>query len=54
MKTHTEQFHVSFVDTDASGRIHYTAGLRYFERAEEGLMRELLDGKRPRGTVFGP
>ena len=47
MISHTERLYVSFVDTDASGRIHYTAGLRYFERAEEGLMRELLDGKRP-------
>ena len=38
---HTEKLRVSWVDTDASGRIHYTAALRYFEVAEHGLMRAL-------------
>ena len=47
MISYTEHLYVSFVDTDSSGRIHYTAALRWFERAEEGLMRKLLDGKRP-------
>ena len=32
------------IDTDASGRIHYTAALRYFEIAEHGLLRELFGG----------
>ena len=39
---HTEQLRVNWIDTDASGRIHYTAALRYFEVAEHGLMRELF------------
>ncbi len=38
---HTEKLRVGWVDTDASGRIHYTAALRYFEVAEHGLMRAL-------------
>ncbi len=38
---HTEHLRVNWIDTDASGRIHYTAALRYFEVAEHGLMREL-------------
>jgi acyl-CoA thioesterase FadM len=33
---------VNWVDTDASGRIHYTAALRYFEVAEHALMRKLF------------
>jgi len=41
---HEERLRVAWVDTDASGRIHYTAALRYFEVAEHGLMRDLLDG----------
>jgi YbgC/YbaW family acyl-CoA thioester hydrolase len=36
---HTERMRVNWVDTDASGRIHYTAALRYFEAAEHALMR---------------
>ncbi len=39
---HTEKLRVNWVDTDASGRIHYTAALRYFEVAEHGLMRALF------------
>ena len=41
---HTEKLRVNWVDTDASGRIHYTAALRYFEIAEHGLMRALFGG----------
>ncbi|MFI5315415.1 MAG: acyl-CoA thioesterase [Myxococcota bacterium] len=41
---HTERLRVNWVDTDASGRIHYTAALRYFEIAEHGLMRRLSGG----------
>ena len=32
---------VNWVDTDASGMIHYTAALRYFEVPEHALMRSL-------------
>ncbi|MBK5290213.1 MAG: acyl-CoA thioesterase [Acidobacteriia bacterium] len=32
---------VQFVDTDASGRIHYTATLRHFETAEAEFMRHI-------------
>lgn len=32
---------VAFADTDASGRIHFTAMLRYMDVAEHTLMREL-------------
>ena len=32
---------VAFVDTDASGRIHFTAMLRYFEAAELEFLRWL-------------
>lgn len=39
MRSHTERLRVAFVDTDMSGRIHYTAAMRYFEAAEHGLMR---------------
>jgi YbgC/YbaW family acyl-CoA thioester hydrolase len=41
---HTERMRVQWVDTDASGRIHYTAALRYFEVAEHALMRRLFGG----------
>ncbi len=41
---HEEKLRVNWVDTDASGRIHYTAALRYFEIAEHGLMRRLAGG----------
>ncbi len=46
---HTEKLRVNWIDTDASGRIHYTAALRYFEVAEHGLMRTLS----PTGGVPG-
>ncbi|HEX4166170.1 MAG TPA: thioesterase family protein [Bryobacteraceae bacterium] len=32
---------IRFIDTDASGRIHYTAMFRYFESAEIEFMRAL-------------
>ena len=32
---------VAFMDTDMSGRIHYTAAMRYFETAEHSLMRQV-------------
>ena len=39
---HTERMRVNWVDTDASGLIHYTAALRFFEVPEHALMRELM------------
>ena len=39
MLTHVERLRVRWVDTDASGRIHYTAAFRYFETAEWELFR---------------
>ncbi|HTO69403.1 MAG TPA: thioesterase family protein [Myxococcota bacterium] len=50
---HEEKLRVNWVDTDASGRIHYTAALRYFEIAEHGLMRRLMQGAAPGSTGFG-
>lgn len=47
---HTERLRVNWIDTDASGRIHYTAALRYFEVAEHGLMRQLFDGSGQAGA----
>ncbi|MBV8552664.1 MAG: acyl-CoA thioesterase [Acidobacteriaceae bacterium] len=35
------QTRIRFIDTDASGRIHYTAMFRYFESAELEYMRAL-------------
>src|ERR1700733_6971768 len=35
------QTRIRFIDTDASGRIHYTAMFRYFESAEIELLRSL-------------
>jgi YbgC/YbaW family acyl-CoA thioester hydrolase len=46
---HTEKLRVNWVDTDASGRIHYTAALRYFEIAEHGLMRALVGARETSG-----
>jgi YbgC/YbaW family acyl-CoA thioester hydrolase len=45
-REHVEQLRVSWADTDAGGRIHFTAALRYAEIAETGLLRrlDLLDG----------
>jgi YbgC/YbaW family acyl-CoA thioester hydrolase len=50
---HEEKLRVQWVDTDASGRIHYTAALRYFEVAEHGLMRRLMGGVTPWAQDFG-
>ncbi len=50
MRHHTQRLRVGFVDTDLSGRIHYTAAMRYFEAAEHALMRAAmqdLDEPRP-------
>ena len=47
MTHHVERLRVEWVDTDASGRIHYTAGFRYFEAAEHSLARQLLGGSLP-------
>jgi acyl-CoA thioester hydrolase len=38
---HVERLRVAWVDTDAGGRIHFTAAFRYAELAETSLMREL-------------
>lgn len=47
MIAHVERMRVAWVDTDASGIIHYTAALRYFEVAEHALMRALFAGAPP-------
>ena len=41
MAEHREQTRVSWVDTDAGGRIHFTAAFRWAEVAETGLFRKL-------------
>jgi acyl-CoA thioester hydrolase len=43
---HHERFRVAWVDTDAGGRIHFTAVFRWAEAAETALRRRLgiLDG----------
>jgi acyl-CoA thioester hydrolase len=41
MLTHIERLRVRWVDTDASGRIHYTAAFRYVETAEWELFRKI-------------
>jgi YbgC/YbaW family acyl-CoA thioester hydrolase len=38
---HTERRRVAWVDTDAGGRIHFTAPFKYAEAAETALRREL-------------
>ena len=52
---HVLQSRVAWVDTDAGGRIHFTAAFRWAEAAETALMRELglLDdwGDYPRRAV---
>jgi acyl-CoA thioester hydrolase len=50
--THVERMRVNWVDTDASGLIHYTAALRYFEVAEHALMRTLFTGGAPAERTF--
>jgi acyl-CoA thioesterase FadM len=39
--SHRERFHVAWVDTDAGGRIHFTAPFRWAEAAETSLRRRL-------------
>jgi YbgC/YbaW family acyl-CoA thioester hydrolase len=41
MFRHSEPVRVEFADTDAGGRIHHTAALRWAERAEHQLLRSL-------------
>lgn len=50
MRSHSARLRVAWVDTDTSGRIHYTAAMRYFEQVEHGLMREVYAelGNEPR------
>jgi len=50
--THVERLRVQWIDTDASGLIHYTAALRYFEVAEHGLMRRLFEGRAMPGVML--
>jgi acyl-CoA thioesterase FadM len=38
---HVEHFRVAWSDTDAAGRIHFTAAFRWAEAAETGLRRAL-------------
>jgi YbgC/YbaW family acyl-CoA thioester hydrolase len=38
---HVERARVQWVDTDAGGRIHFTAAFRWAEMAETGIRREL-------------
>ena len=38
---HTERARVAWVDTDAGGRIHFTAAFRWAEMAETGIRRKL-------------
>ncbi len=52
MTSHVEPMRVQWVDTDASGLIHYTAALRYFEVAEHALLRRLF-AARPVERTFG-
>lgn len=40
------QTRIRFIDTDASGRIHYTSMFRYFESAEIEFMRQF-------GVIYG-
>ena len=44
--SHVERSRVAWVDTDAGGRIHFTAAFRWAEAAETALLRSLglLDG----------
>lgn len=53
MNTHSEKLRVRWVDTDASGRIHYTAAFRYFEAAEWEFFRRLGIALRGHEKAFG-
>src|SRR6266850_3396294 len=39
---HIERLRVAWIDTDAGGRIHFTAAFRWAEAAETALMRSLV------------
>ena len=55
MVKHIEKLRVRWVDTDASGRIHYTAAFRYFEIAEWELFRKFaISFKDPHGNFGFP
>ena len=54
MPAFTHRVRVAFVDTDASGRIHFTAMLRYFEAAEWEFLRSLGFSHREAGDVGFP
>ena len=41
MPSHRERLRVLWIDTDAGGRIHFTAAFRWAEAAELGLYRDL-------------
>lgn len=45
---------VRFIDTDASGRIHYTAMFRYFESAEIEFLRALDVHYDPKASISFP
>jgi YbgC/YbaW family acyl-CoA thioester hydrolase len=45
---------IRFIDTDASGRIHYTAMFRYFESAEIEFLRSLGISYDPRLPIAFP
>jgi len=56
MAEHTERFRVQWLDTDAGGRIHFTAAFRWVEAAELALYRRIgmpreLVGNLPRRHV---
>ena len=53
MISHIEKLRVRWVDTDASGIIHYTAAFRYFEAAEWELFRKVGVPLRPHAQDFG-
>ena len=53
MRSHIEKLRVRWVDTDASGVIHYTAAFRYFEVAEWELFRQAGVPFRPSEQSFG-
>jgi acyl-CoA thioester hydrolase len=48
---HSERIRVAWADTDASGRIHFTAAFRWAEAAEHALLRRL--GLSPPGNADG-
>ena len=53
MVSHSEKLRVRWIDTDASGYIHYTAAFRYFEVAEWELFRRAGIPLRGHEQTFG-